>query len=205
MTQKTAWLVMHKIREGLIGENKAELSGVVEVDETWVGGKRKNKHAKQRRALKGTLDDKYPVAGALERGGDGVTRHVQFVNKDALIPFVDEFVEMGSVVFTDENTTYNTLEYGFKHRTVCHTKGEYVRGNVSTNSMESFWAYLKRTWAGTYHWWSRKYCQRYLNEITGRFNLRRLPVEDRMKEVMLGLEGRLLPARVLAKGCEPVP
>lgn len=78
-----------------------------------------------------------------------------------------------------------------------HSKGQYVDDVVYTNSMESFWAYLKRTYKGTYHWWSFKHCRRYLDEIAGRFNLRNLPVLECMAAVVRGYEGRLLPDDVL--------
>lgn len=129
-----------------------------------------------------------------------VARSVQFIDKGTLVPLVDDFVERASHVFTDENTTYNSLDIGYQHSSVCHTNGEYACGPVSTNAIESFWAYMKRVWAGTYHWWSRKHSQRYLDEIAGRFNLRGLPVLDRIRAEVLGMEGRLLRYRDPMKG-----
>lgn len=96
--------------------------------------------------------DMMPVAGAIQHGGDVEARSVQFIDKGTLVPLVDDFVERASHVFTDENTTYNSLDIGYQHSSVCHTKGEYACGPVSTNAIGSFWACMKRVWAGTYHW-----------------------------------------------------
>ena len=83
---------------------------------------------------------------------------------------------------------------------MCHSEGKYVDGEVSNNSIEPFWAYLKRTYKAPYHWWSFKHRHRYVDEIAGRFNLRRSPVLDRMRAVVLGMEGRTLKYRVLVGG-----
>ena len=162
VTQKTTWMMMHKTREGLIPSNNTELSSIVEVDEAWIGGKRKNKHAKHRRALKRTLADKYMVVGAIERRPKGtqdpykvsrvVARQLPAMTSETLVSFVEQFVEAGSSVFTDENESYSPIRAEYHHDSVCYSKRQYVSGDVTTHSIESFWAYLKRTWAGTYLW-----------------------------------------------------
>ena len=157
MFRHCQWLLSNIIP---VENNKAHLYGIVEEDESLLGGKRENKHAKKRQELVGPIADKMPVAGANQRGGGVVVRSGRFIDKGTLIPFADDSAERSAHVFTEENTTYNTLEFGNQHFSVCHAKGKYGCGPVSTNAMESFPAYMKRVWAGTYHWWSRKRNQR---------------------------------------------
>ena len=171
VTYKTAWRMCRLIRlyMGYVdGDNPVGGPGkTVEVDETFVGGK----------DLNGKPDDKSVVFGVLERGGDVVTRHVIDRTAKTLVPHVVSFVKKGSRVHTDELSSYRSLteRHGYDHETVDHSAKEYVRGDIHTNGIESFWSSVKRGINGTYVWVSKKHLQTYLREFEYRHNLRQQP------------------------------
>lgn len=171
VTYKTAWRMCRLIRlyMGYVdGDYPVGGPGkTVEVDETFVGGK----------DLNGKPDDKSVVFGILERGGDVVTRHVIDRTAKTIVPHVVSFVKKGSRVHTDEFSSYRSLteRHGYDHETVDHSAKEYVRGDIHTNGIESFWSSVKRGINGTYVWVSKKHLQTYLREFEYRHNLRQQP------------------------------
>jgi transposase len=179
VTYKTAWRMCNLIRKymGYV-DGDFPIGGpgkTVEADETFIGG----------RDLGGTPDDKAIVLGMVERGGDVVTRHVTGRDYRNIIPNIVTFVKPGSKINTDDWKGYGSLmeRYGFDHETVNHSEKEYVRGSVHTNTIESFWASVKRGINGTYVWVSKKHLQTYLREFEYRHNLRHQP--DLMFELLL--------------------
>ncbi|MGA2541983.1 MAG: IS1595 family transposase [Verrucomicrobiota bacterium] len=165
VTYKCAWRINHQIRQLMRGE-AILLAGIIEADETYVGGKRPGVRG---RGAAG----KTPVAGLLERGGDVNVTAVPDCKAATLMPNITAKVQPGSTVFTDEFRSYNGLtQAGFHHAAVDHGRKQYVRGIVHTNGMESFWAQFKRSVHGTFHHVSRKHMQKYLNEFSYRSNHR---------------------------------
>ena len=169
VTQKTAWFMLQRIREAC-GSDFGKLSGIIEVDETFIGGKESAKHAsKKLHAGRGTVG-KQAVMGFRERGGRSVARPIDGTDGETLKQEIAQTVDPGATVYTDDHRGYLGLA-GYDHASVNHSSGEYVgAGSISTNSVESMWAVLKRALYGTWHQVSRKHLTRYVNECTFRLN-----------------------------------
>jgi len=151
VTQKTAWFMMHRLRLALQQDGGGILSGEIEVDETYIGGKARNMHAAKRDAkIKAHgVKGKAAVFGMIERGGRVKAVHVAETKKADLQRRIHESAEAGAAIFSDSHPMYTGLDVDFKHAVVNHAV-EYVRGNVHTNTMENFWSLLKRGLKGTY-------------------------------------------------------
>jgi transposase len=181
VTYKCAWRIGHQLRDLMAARNKninpGPLSGFVEVDETFVGGKAKNKHASKRTGLRGTAD-KAIVIGAVQREGKVVARVIENTETKTLDDFVNETVsEDVSLISTDEHSGYRLLKLKYPHARVTHSQGEYVNGNVHTNTIEGFWSHLKRGIRSTHASVSPKHLDRYVGEFAFRFNHRHDPAE----------------------------
>jgi hypothetical protein len=171
---KTAWMMCHKIRTALI-EDIEKLGGIVEIDETFVGGKDKNRHWDKKSGKAGGAADplKFSVVGAVKRKGNVIARVVDKVNTETLERFVSEtLANRVSLVCTEENAGYRRVSYRHKHGVVDHSKGQHVVGVVHTNTIEGFWSILKRGVMGTFHKVSKKYLPLYVAEFQFRYNNR---------------------------------
>ena len=176
VTQKTAWHLAHRIRETWQDNTDAPFCGPVEADETYVGGKLKNMHAKKRREARQKPDlGKTIVAGVKDRPSKRVSaRVVESTEAATLHPFVTERTTEDATVYTDEGKGYSGLPR--ERETVKHSAGEYVKGDASTNGMEGFWSMVKRGYQGTYHHWSPKHTDRYVrNSRAGTTTARPIP------------------------------
>ena len=165
VTQKTAWYMAHRIREAC-DSYYDKLKGIVEVDEMYVGGKERNKHANKRFNNGRGVSNKVPVVGLRERHGRAIGRVVDNTGARLLLKLIEQNVSPQSAVFTDDHRSYSRLKLrGFKHSIVKHSRYEYADGIANTNSIESLWALIKRGIYGTYHNVSKKHLQRYVNEF----------------------------------------
>lgn len=196
---RTAWFMAHRIREGMRelkfdtpmgGEGKT-----VEADETYIGGKEKNKHAKVRKADNIGGKGKEIVFSLVERGGRVRSHHVASVTAKTLRPILVAQLDSKTALMTDDAGQYRHMNKDFTHETVNHGAGEYVRGNAHTNTIEGYFSVMKRGITGTYHHVSQQHLKRYLAEFDFRYNERMaLGVNDasRAAKAVKGIAGKRL-------------
>jgi transposase-like protein len=187
VTQKTAWYMLHRLRHTFKDNGYTEkLSKTVEVDETFVGGKNRNRHWNKKvpNSQGRSFKDKTPVFGMLQRGGKLRAQSVPDTKRKTLEPIILANVKKNAKVMSDEWTAYNKLYKNFTHKVVNHRRFQYVVGTAHTNTIEGFWSLFKRGILGIYHNVSRKHLDRYVDEFVYRYNTRNEKPEKRMKKVL---------------------
>ena len=204
VSYKTAWFMMHRIREAMKETHGGPMGGfgeTIEADETYVGGKVKNRSNKQRRVRQGEkflgpVHGKQPVVSLVERGGKVRSFHVANVTGETLRAILVTNADRGSWLMTDEHSGYINVGREFTgHGVVAHSKGEYGRGPFHTNTIEGFFSLLKRGIIGTYHHVSEQHLARYCAEFDFRYNTRKLDDAERADENLLGAIGKRLTYR----------
>jgi transposase-like protein len=196
ISYKSALFLMHRIRYAMRDENPPKLSGTVEADETWIGGKpRYRQRAKWHAGMtRDQWTSKVPVMAMVERGGNIRVRKIERVDAKTLGGAIRECVEPKATIYTDDNRSYRHIgkDANYRHDFVRHFHGEYVRGDVTTNTVEGFFALLKRGIFGTFHSVSKHHLHRYLSEFEFRWNTRKLDDGERTLQAIRQGEGKRL-------------
>lgn len=192
VTYKTAWFMAHRIRYAMEQRELTPMSGIVEVDETYVGGKPRKKGLR----AAGRFTNKTPVFALVQRDGRAIAMPLERVRAVDLKKIMKKSIARESRIMTDESMLYKSVNKDFaKHETVSHREAEYARGDVSTNTVEGFFALIKRQHYGTNHQYSKKHMPAYITETEFRWNTRKVSDEVRRDQAIKGIEGKRLTYR----------
>tara|TARA_R110000868_G_scaffold355726_1_gene617292 strand:- start:5807 stop:6733 length:927 start_codon:yes stop_codon:yes gene_type:complete len=194
ITQKSAWFLLQRIRYAVRTKSfNAPLTNIVEMDETYVGGKNKNRHSDKKVVLSQgrSAKDKTPVFGLVERNGRVVAMRVRNTQRATVMPIIHKSVSKDARLMTDEASIYSNLSSVYDHETVNHGNGNYVVGACHTNTIEGFWSLLKRGIIGIYHNVSEKHLDAYIDEFEYRYNTKDMACIDRFSNMLSLSESRL--------------
>lgn len=198
VTQKTGWFMLQRIRKCFEQENRQMLSNDVEIDETYVGGRERNKgKGSDEKGTQGrSTKRKTPVLGMVERNGKLVSRVISDAKSTTLMPIILDTIDTKATIYTDEWKGYCNVHKHYVHKSVKHKENEFVNGNIYTNTIECFWGLMKRGLYGIYHYTSKKHLQRYVDEFVFKFNTRNINESERF-DILLSNTNRRLRYREL--------
>ena len=194
ITQKSAWFMLQRIRACFGIQDDDNLKGTVEVDETYIGGKPTNRKKHIRADKSFEAKDRYRksvVIGMVERKGRVKAVHVGSASKRIINRTINTHVDKSAQLYTDDFIAYRDLSSTYNHGVINHTKNDYVLGDIYTNTIESFWATLKRGIYGIYHWTSRKHLHYYIDEFCFRYNTRTIGESARFNTLLRNMENRV--------------
>jgi len=186
VTQKTAWYMLHKVRTLFAQYDTPALQGEIEMDEMYLGGRETNKHESKK--VEGTqgrsTKTKTPIFGMIQRDGMACVMKVENTKAETLLPLIKQFCIEHSTLFTDELRSYEVVDrQEYYHRIIRHGMKEYSKDGITTNTIEGFWAHFKRCIFGMYHFVSREYLQRYIDESVYRWNTRKITESERFSDM----------------------
>jgi transposase-like protein len=194
VTQKTAWFILNRLRFAANTKSfNAPLKNIVEVDETYIGGKERNKHMSKRtlNTQGRSTETKTPVLGLVERNGKIKAFKIDDVQRQTIQSKIIDNVVFGSKIMTDEYRSYRKLDLAYKHDFIAHSEFQYVKDDIHTNTIEGFFSLLKRSILGIYHFVSPKHIERYLAESTFRYNTIGETEENRFNLLLDNCNGRI--------------
>jgi len=193
VTQKTAWFMLQRIRNWFGEECLSCLKFEVEADETFIGGKNKNRHRNKKveKSQGRSFKDKIPVLGMIQRDGLVHAKVVKDTKSSTLLPEIYKCVTKDSYIYTDEWNAYVKLNLDYNHNVVLHNAGQYVVGRAHTNTIEGYWSHLKRMILGIHHWVSGKHLQLYVDGQSFRYNARKFSDSYRFNLLLYNAERRL--------------
>lgn len=192
VTQKTAWFILQRIRQTMKQDPKDKLEGVIELDESFVGGKNKNRHKDKKVKYGRNRDykDKVPVLGMVQRDGKVKTFVLPKRRAEFIQPLIKEHIKEGATLYTDEFDAYCGMDE-YEHAAINHAGNQYRKDDICTNRMEGFWTQLKRSIYGIYHRVTPKYLQRYTDEVCFRYNVRNMDQSEKFNTLMRNINHRL--------------
>jgi transposase-like protein len=202
ITQKSAWFVLSRLRNNFQAKSDIKFDGIIQCDESFLGGKNKNKHASKRteNAQGRSVKDKTPVFGMIENGDQVYTQVIADTKATTLKPIIEKLVEKGAIIVSDEWNGYTGLKKDYKHTVVNHNGNEFKNDlGFHNNGIEGFWSLLKRGIYGIYHQVSPKHLNKYCDEFAFRYNTRKITDSEKFSLSLLKAESRLTYKQLIAK------